>query len=218
MSFRKGDRVHLHDGTVEVLRRKNQVPRRSKGQEGAFIRGFVRGELVDTVTGEKQTGDWHENTITTWGHGLIVKNFVGIIQNATSNVNNSAATVQSDLGLARYWGLGYWTAAASAASDLSTASAIVGSEWALNSNSAAGSGARNTVSLGSQVLAGTWSLSQSLAYASSQISNAVTVNAIVQHSNSSVGVGTALSIALFNSSTKGTTQALNITYSWTFGT
>jgi hypothetical protein len=77
---------------------------------------------------------------------------------------------------------------------------------------------RATVSVGSQTLSGTWTLSQSFQYASTHISHAQTVNCVAQYGHSSVGSGTAMSLATFASSTKGTTQALNITYNWVFST
>lgn len=217
MPFEKGDRVHLHDGTTQVVRRKNQLPRRSRTRERIPIRGFVRAELVDVETGQRETGDWHENTITVAGLGMVVKNFVGIKQGAASNVNNSAGANITDLGLARFWGIGYWTGA-SATSDLLAASVINGSEWALHSS---GGTVRAAVSSGHQALQGTYSLSQTYQYVATDISHAQTVNCLMQHSNSSAshasqGGGSALSFATFASSTKGTTQALNITYNWVF--
>lgn len=197
--FRKGDRIHLHDGTTRVAKRTGAaVLRKKKGvHEMPRIRGFVRGALVDCLTGEERVGDWHENVITTYGHGMVIKNFVGLAGSS----------------FASFWGIGYNTQAAS--SNLSTQNAIDSTEYGLHST---GGVSRATVSAGSQTLSGTWTLSQSFQYASSHISHAQTVNCVAQYANSSVGAGTALSIATFASSTKGTTQALNITYNFLFST
>ena len=171
--------------------------------------------MVDCVTGEQLTEnpDWHENIVTVYGHQMIVRNFVGI---ASSHSSTPAASL-AELGLAKYWGLGYHTQAQS--SNFSTQASIDSSEYGLAST---GGVSRATVSAGTQCLSGTWSLSQSFQYESSRISHAVTVNAIAQHLHSSVGAATtagpALSLATFASSTKGTTQALNISYTWLFST
>jgi len=213
--FSKGDRIHTHDGKTHVVREAGKAPKMRKS-DISRIRGFVRGELVDCVSGERQTGDWHENVITTYGHGAVVRAFVGL-QSSQGSTASSAATVLSDLGLARFWGIGHMTEAQS--SNFSTKSAIDSSEQgtASTSGSTAG-GARATVSAGVQSLAATWTLSQSFQYVSTAISNAVTLNCIAQYHNATVGSGTALSLATFASSTKGTTQALNVTYNWVFST
>lgn len=211
--FNKGDRIHLHSGQVVHVRRKG-VPKTLKQPttDRSLIRGFIRAALVDPETGE-QPADWYENVVTIHGHRQIVRNFVGLASSASSVM----ATVLSDLGLARYWGIGYHTEAQS--SNFSTQASIDSTEYGLAST---GGVSRATVSAGTQQLSGTWSLSQSLQYASSQISHAVTVNCIAQHFHSSVGAATtagpALSLATFASSTKGTTQALNVTYNWLMST
>lgn len=212
MSFRKGDRIRLHDGRVLTVRERGVVPKVDPlpGERLPLIRGFVRGQLVDCASGEvSPAGDWHENVITEYGHGIIVRNYAGLASSASS----AAAANITDLGLARYWGIGFMTQAAS--SNFSTMSAIDSTEYGLAST---GGVSRATVSAGTQRLSGTWSLSQSFQYASSQISHAVTVNCIAQYHNSSVGAGTAHSLATFASSTKGTTQALNVTYNFVFST
>lgn len=194
--FRKGDRIHTHDGNVYTVRRHGRVPRMGR-MEVPKIRGFVRGALVDCLTGKETPGDWHENVITTYGHGMVIKNFVGLAGSS----------------FASFWGIGYHTQAQS--SNFSTMSAIDSTEYGLHST---GGVSRATVSAGTQTLSGTWTLSQSYQYASTQISHAQTVNCIAQYAHSSIGSGTALSLATFASSTKGTTQALNITYNWVFST
>ncbi len=196
--FSKGDRIHLHDGRV-VRVRKRGIPTIHRGpDERPSIRGFVRGALVDCQTGEAQVGDWHENVITTYGHGMVIKNFVGLAGSS----------------YASFWGIGYHTQAQS--SNFSTQSAIDSTEYGLHST---GGVSRATVSVGSQTLSGTWTLSQSFQYASTHISHAQTVNCIAQYGHSSVGAAaTAMSLATFASSTKGTTQALNVTYNWVFST
>lgn len=209
MSFKQGDRIHTHDGKVHRVGRGGRLPKMGKPRERGFVRGFVRGALVDCKTGEIQQGDWHENVITTYGFGIVVRNYAGLASSASS----VAATVTSDMGFARFWGLGYMTEAQS--SNFSTMSKIDSTEWPLAST---GGVSRATVSVGSQLLSGTYSLSQSFQYASSHISHAQTVNCIAQYHNSSVGAGTAHSLATFASSTKGTTQALNVTYNWVFST
>jgi hypothetical protein len=152
-------------------------------------------------------GDWHENVITTYGFGMMVRNYAGLASSASS----VGATSTADLGFARFWAIGYMTEAQS--SNFSTKSAIDSTEWGLAST---GGVSRATVSAGSQLLSNTGTLSQSFQYASSQISHAQTVNCVGQYHNSSVGAGTAHSLATFASSTKGTTQALNITYNFVF--
>lgn len=210
MSFKQGERIHTHDGKVHVVRRGGRLPRMKRGRdEVSSIRGFIRGALVDCLTGEEKVGDWHENIITTYGHGMVVRNYAGL----ASSASTVAATVTSDMGFARFWGIGYHTQAQS--SNFSTMSAIDSTEYGLHST---GGVSRATVSVGSQLLSGTWSLSQSFQYASTHISHAQTVNCIAQYHTSSVGAGTAHTLATFASSTKGTTQALNVTYNFVFST
>jgi hypothetical protein len=212
--FKRGDRIHLHDGRVVSVRKAGVPTIKRPPNEGPAIRGFVRAALVDALSGEV-VGDseWHENVVTIYGHQQIVRNFVGLASSASSVM----AAVLSDLGLAKYWGIGYHTQAQS--SNFSTQASIDSTEYGLAST---GGVSRATVSVGFQRLSGTWSLSQSFQYESSHISHAQTVNCIAQHLHSSVGVATtagpALSLATFASSTKGTTQALNITYNWLFST
>jgi hypothetical protein len=212
MSFKPGEKIRLHDGRVFKVGKGGSLPRMQRKhlhEKLSTVRGFVRGELVDCVTGDVQRGDWHENVITQYGHQQIVRNYAGLASSASS----VAATVTSDLGLARFWGIGYHTQAQS--SNFSTQTAIDSTEYGLAST---GGVSRATVSVGSQLLSGTWTLSQSFQYASSQITHAQTVNCIAQYHNSSVGAGTAHSLATFASSTKGTTQALNVTYNFVFST
>ena len=213
MGFQKGDRLHLHDGRVITVKADGVVPRirrRTAQERMPAIRGFIRGALVDVKMGfEHVSPDYFENVITVYGHQMVVRNYAGL----ASSASTVAATVLSDLGLARFWGIGYHTQAQS--SNFSTANNIDSTEYGLHSS---GGVSRATISAGSQLLSGTWSLSQSYQYAATQISHAQTVNAIAQYHNSSVGAGTALSIATFASSTKGTTQALSITYNWVFST
>ncbi len=197
MSFKPGDRVHFHDGTSVVVKKGGRLPSKKKADEMPRIRGFVRGALVDCLSGEERKGDWYENVITTYGHGLVIKNFVGLAGSS----------------YASFWGIGYHTEAQS--SNFSSMSKIDSTEWATAST---GGVARATVSLGTQTLSATWTLSQSFQYVSTAISHAQTVNCIAQYAHSSVGSGTAISLATFASSTKGTTQALNITYNWVFST
>ncbi len=217
MSFaKKGERIITHDGRAHRVKADGAIPKSMSRQSDRFkMRGFFRGELVDCVTGEKQTGDWHENVITTYGHGAVIRAFAGL-QSSQGSTASSYATVLSDLGLARYLAIGYMSGASS---DFSTKALIDSSEQgtASTSGSTAG-GARATLSAGIQSLAATWTLSQSFQYASSAISNAVTINAVGLYHNATVGSGSALSWATFASSTKGTTQALNVTYNFLFST
>lgn len=194
--FKKGDRIHAHSGKVYRVRKDGQIPKMGR-MEMPKIRGFIRGELVDMVTGERKTSDWLENVITTYGHGMVIKNFVGLAGSSHAS----------------FWGIGYHTQAQS--SNFSTQAALDSTEYGLAST---GGVSRATVSAGSQTLSGTWTLSQSFQYASSQLSHGATINCVAQYAHSSVGSGTALSLATFASSTKGTTQALNITYNWVFST
>jgi hypothetical protein len=197
--FKPGDKIVTHDGQVHKATARGRFPKSMAKKPGEMprIRGFVRGALVDCLTGEQRSGDWHENVITTYGHGMVIKNFVGLAGSS----------------YASFWGIGYQTEAQS--SNFSTMSKIDSTEWATAST---GGAARATVSLGSQTLSGTWTLSQSFQYVSTAISHAQTVNCVAQYGHSSVGSGTAMSLATFASSTKGTTQALNITYNWVFST
>lgn len=196
--FKKGDKIHTHDGAVHTVRKSGKAPKMPM-QPGEMprIRGFVRGALVDCLTGDQQSGDWHENVITTYGHGQVIRNFVGLAGSS----------------FASFWGIGYMTEAQS--SNFSTKSAIDSTEYG---SASTGGVARITVSAGSQTLSGTWTLSQSFQYVSTAISHAQTVNCIAQYGHSSVGSGSGYSFATFASSTKGTTQALNITYNWLFST
>jgi hypothetical protein len=210
MMYKKGERLITHDGQVHVIKRSGRLPKIKRApSDRAVIRGFIRGALVDCLTGEEKVGDWHENVITTYGHGMVVRNYAGLASSASS----VAATVTSDMGFARFWGIGYHTNTNSAL--FSTMSAIDSTEYGLHST---GGVSRATVSVGSQLLSGTWSLSQSFQYASTNISHAQTVNCIAQYHTSSCGAGTAHSLATFASSTKGTTQALSVTYNWQFST
>lgn len=194
--FKPGEKIHTHDGKVHRVKHAGRAPFMGP-MDVPKIRGFVRGALVDNRTGKGRMGDWHENVITTYGHGVVIKNFVGLAGSS----------------FASFWGIGYHTQAQS--SNFSTQSAIDSTEYGLHSS---GGVSRATVSAGSQTLSGTWTLSQSFQYASTHISHAQTVNCVAQYGHSSVGSGTAMSLATFASSTKGTTQALNITYNWVFST
>lgn len=199
MTFKPGDKIRLHSGKTVKVKKDGRLPN-GIGEFGLRPRGFVRGQLVDMVSGQEEpAGDWHENVITNYGHNQIVRNYAGLASSASS----VAAANITDLGLARFWGIGYLTQAQS--SNFSTMSAIDSTEYGLAST---GGVSRATISAGSQLLSGTWTLSQSFQYASSQISHAQTVNCIAEYHNSSVGAGTAHSLATFASSTKGTTQAL----------
>lgn len=214
MSFKPGEVIVTHDQKRHRVKKDGSLPKMRRGNRDVIgMRGFVRGALVDCLTGETQTGDWYENVITTYGHGMVVRNYAGLASSASS----VAAANTSELGWARFWGIGYHTQAQS--SNFSSMSIIDSLEYALHSS---GGSSRATVSAGSQLLSGTWSLSQSFQYASTHISNAVTVNCIAQYHHSAVSTGagasTAHSLATFASSTKGTTQALNVTYNWVFST
>lgn len=199
--FKPGDRIHTHDGKVHRVRSSRSMPRSMKGPKSEMprIRGFVRGALVDCLSGEVRQGDWHENVITTYGHGIVIKNFIG-------SAGSTAAS---------WWGIGWHNNTST--SNYSTMSAISSSEYGSASTNST-TGTRVVVSSGMQTLSGTWSLSQSLQIPSSCISHAVTIDCVAQYNNSSLNNGTALSLATFASSTKGTTQALNITYNWLFST
>lgn len=196
--MKKGEKIHLHDGSVVRVRARGRVPK-LKNADGMKIRGFVRGALVDCLTGEEHMGDWHENTITTYGHGMVIKNFAGL-------AGSSVATA---------WGIGS-IAVGAGSTNYSTMSKM-DSEYPLASNSThdAAGGVRATIG---QSLSGTWTLTQTYQYASSAITNAATLNCVAQYANTSIGAGSALSFATFEASTKGTSQALNVSYSWLFST
>jgi len=202
--FKKGDRIHLHDGALHVMQSDGLPPRtrrRTRGlSEKSPVRGFIRGALVDSLTGEETPGDWHENIITSYGHGHIVRNFVGLA--ASSH--------------ASYFGIGQHTEAQS--SNFSTQT-VMSSEYGTQSNSTVNqAGASRANVAASQALAGAWTLSQSWQYASSHISNNVIINCLAQYAHQSIGSGTAISLATFASSSKSNSQALNLTYNWSFGT
>ena len=209
--FKKGTRVHLHDGSVHTMKRDGLPPRAKRAGNPAFaeaskVRGFVRGALVDP-DGTEHLGEWHENTVTVKGHELIVRNFAGLASS----------------GGAQWWGIGHETAASGNFSTLTR----MNSEYGTNSASAANAAGspRANVSA-SQALAGTWTLSQSWQYSATQIPNDVNLNCIAQHASSAISttgasanpLACALSIATFVASSKSTSQALNVTYNWSFGT
>jgi hypothetical protein len=173
----------------------------------------VRGALVDP-DGTEHRGEWHENVITVWGHQQVVRNWAGLALSATSA---SAANI-TDLGLARYWAIGSMSNT-TASTNFSTISSILQTEYG-SASGGAGTASRAAVSAGGglQALSGTWTLSQTHAYAATDILHGATLNCIAQHSNVSASSGSALSIAVFDSSTKGTTQALNLTYNFLFST
>ena len=84
--FKKGTRVHLHDGSIHTMKRDGLPPRAKRAGNPAFaeaskVRGFVRGALVHP-DGAAETGDWHENIVTALGHNQIVKNFGGLTGSA----------------------------------------------------------------------------------------------------------------------------------------
>src|SRR5512135_1097217 len=162
--FQKGDKIHTHDGKVHTVRsRSGKLPKSLWKNEQPRMRGFVRGALVDCLSGETQTGDYHENVVTTYGYNAAARAFAGL----ASSANSAAATVLSDLGLAKYWGIGYMTQAQS--SNFSTMSAIDSTEWATAST---GGTARATVSAGTQGISGTGTLVQQFQYVSTALSNA----------------------------------------------
>jgi hypothetical protein len=118
--------------------------------------------------------------------------------------------------VAQFWGIGSSTVAVS--SNLSTTTSIT-SEWGTQSASTVNAtvASRANVAAG-QGLSSIWTLTQSFQYASSHINSTCTLNCLAQFTNQSNFVGTALSLATFGSSTKGSSQALNVTYNWSFGT
>jgi len=152
------------------------------------LRGFVRGALVDP-DGTTHLGDWHENIITTKGVEHVMLLF------ATT-------------GGAQ----GNWIAVGNNTATLSSTQTAMQTEYA-PSTSGGTARIQPTVSTSSY---GT--LSYTASYASSQITSTATINGVAIHAVSSTGSGSAYSIATFNSSTKGSTQALNVTYTWNFAT
>ena len=121
--FKKGDTIHLKDGTAYRMKTDGLPPRagkRSKAKgpkvEGPQIRGFVRGALINP-DGSAEVGEWHENIVTLLGHNQIVKNFGGLAGSAA----------------ARYWAIGQHLDGAS--SNFSTTTRM-DSEWGTASNSA----------------------------------------------------------------------------------
>lgn len=200
--FQKGDRVHLHDGSVITVRRKGHIPRRPKGHELVPIRGFVRGQIIDPNTNEVlQDTEWHENVITTYGHGIIIRNFVA----------SSAGS-----GAAIYWAIGRHTSDASGAF---TGVVTMQSEYGLSQGTSTGGGRANlSAAPGTQVIAGTWTLSQSYGYANSVIVDGAVLNAIGNAINANRNGGSLVSIATFQEVTKYASAALNLTYNWVFST
>ena len=146
--FHKGDKIRLKNGRLHTMKTDGLPPRagrRSRSKDTSelpVIRGFIRGALVDVVTGEGEPSDWAENVITVTGHSTIIRNFIGA---AGSSV-------------AQWWGLGSTTNTAAASSNLSTAQLLT-SEYGTQSVGA-GTATRANVSL-SQAIAGVWTLSAS---------------------------------------------------------
>lgn len=199
--FKQGEKIHLHDGTIFPVP-EDGLPSHIPGRlEGAAIRGFIRGALIDCDTGEERVGDWHENVITQYGHGMVVKNFIGHAEGTHAS----------------FWGIGRMTATGTMAntSNYSTMSAMDGTEYGYASN---GGVSRVTVSDQQQTLSGVWSLIQTFSYASSRLTADAAVNCIAQYCNSSVGAGSALSFGTFAQQTKGNNQVLSVTYNWVFST
>ena len=155
------------------------------------IRGFVRGCLVDP-DGTEHYGDWHENAITTKGVQMVMNNFV---------------TYDSDALPGTRMGVGNHTGAIA-----STASAFNSTEY----SPLTGTTSRRQSAAVSSAAYGTMSFTQ--AFASSDISNNVAINAVGIFGVSTIGSGSAYSIATFTESSKSSTQALNITYVWNFAT
>lgn len=157
------------------------------------IRGFVRGALVDP-DGTVHLGDWHENAITTRGVQQVMNMYA----------MTTATTATGEQGV--YLGVGnHTTAITSNATALQT-------EYA---SSTTGGVVRKVPTISTSAYG---TLSYTAAYAATDITATATINAVGIFANSSVGAGSAHSIATFNSSTKGSTQALNITYTWNFAT
>jgi hypothetical protein len=202
--FKRGDKIHTHDGKVHRVR-KDGTPKMRGAADRFRVRGFVRGALVDP-DGTQHVGDWHENVITIYGHQQVVRNWAGLAS-ASSSV---AATNITQLGLAQYWAVGSLSNT-TASTAFSTYTGILQTEYG-SASAGAGTASRAAVSAGGglQALSGTWTLSQTHAYAATDILHGATLNCIAQHSNISVGTASALSIAVFDSSTKGTTQALKV--------
>src|SRR5262252_6239965 len=186
MSFKEGDKIHLHGGGIVKVGKHGVVPTIARGPDDQVnIRGFVRAALIEP-DGREHDSDWYENVVTQFGHQHIVRNFVGLAFLSNSGSSSMAANL-TDLALARYWGLGYHTQGQS--SNFSTQASMDSSEYGLAST---GGTSRASVSAGQQVLSGTWTLQQSFAYASSQISHGVTVNCIAQYANATVGQASSL--------------------------
>ena len=212
--FARGEKIHFHNGKVGVVRRDGVIPsdgrRRSRWPDTIRIRGFVRGELVNAITGEVQRGDWHENVIVGYGHAMIARAYGGIVSSASTGL----ASATSDVAWARYWGIGNHTLATS---DYNTLATRIQTEYGISSNQTTGD--RAHVSLGSvavstQTTGWAATYSNTIAYASSSVTNGATINCVALYHNSAQGAGTSWSYATFASSTKGSNQALNLTYTW----
>ena len=211
--FKRGDRIHLKDGTTHTMTADGLPPRAGKRQRKAaptevpVIRGFIRGALVNP-DGTESPGDWHENTVTLKGHELIVRNFAGMASSAG----------------AQWWGIGSHNGTHTSQMQTQTR---IDLEYGTNSASAANANGAVRANVGaSQAIAGSWTLSQSWQYSATQISDNVVLNCLAQHASSAISSlaasadprNCALSLATFASSSKSVSQALNVTYNWSFGT
>lgn len=154
------------------------------------IRGFVRGALIDP-DGTEHMGDWHENALSTTGIMNIMHCVVG---GASSTIGTWIAVGTMSGG-----------AVNSVTSGLNT-------EYAPATDGTSG---RKTASTASSAVG---TLSYTAAFASSEVTSNATINAVAIMNSSRTGAGTSYSIATFASSTKGSNQALNVTYQWNFAT
>lgn len=195
--FKKGEKVHFHDGTVQTIRGRRTKLYRPKAEK-CIVRGFVRGAIVDP-DGTEHMGDWHENVLTEYGHQQVIRAFAGL-------ANFTAAS---------YMALGYQSTQFTANSDIST-KATMSSEY--GSSSGATTGNRRAMSGGQQTINGNMTLTQTIQWAATDVSHGVTLNAVGMANQAAAGGGSLMSMAIFASSTKGTTQALNITYNFIFST
>ena len=208
--MKTGERVHCHDGKVHrVTKRGTVAGKRGAVSEGPRIRGFVRVALVEP-DGTELPSDWYENQITNQGWIALVNNFGGM--NFTASA--ASCTVQSDLALARYIGIG-WESRTAASSDIAALTNIT-SEYATASNSTVNAAGARAIVAASMSNVGSFTLSMSTQFTSTMITNNATIGCIGMFNSASVGGGKLLSLATFATSAKSSNQAINVTYNFNF--
>jgi hypothetical protein len=162
-----------------------------------MIRGFVRAALVDP-DGTEHCSNWHENALTSLG---------------VQNMMNCFATTGNAAG---YIAVGNHT---DATSNVYSKGAVgLQTEYVPNTSSGSARKAVGQSTSFSGASSQTGIISFTASFASSEITSNATVNAVGIFSHASTHTTGCYSIATFTSSTKGSTQALNITYTYNLAT